>query len=95
VTIATPREALCAHAAALTAIMTRVCDDPDGLTGLLADRRKNALVMGPGLGVGEKTKALVRPRSPPMPRPPSGAVPSSSTPTRSPVSRTMCAVSRG
>ena len=60
VTIATPREALCAHAAALTAIMTRVCDDPDGLTGLLADRRKNALVMGPGLGVGEKTKALVR-----------------------------------
>jgi ADP-dependent NAD(P)H-hydrate dehydratase / NAD(P)H-hydrate epimerase len=60
VTIATPREALCAHAAALTAIMTRVCDDPDGLTGLLADRRKNTLVMGPGLGVGEKTRGLVR-----------------------------------
>ncbi|HUZ90818.1 MAG TPA: NAD(P)H-hydrate dehydratase [Methylocella sp.] len=60
VTIATPREALCAHAAALTAIMTRVCDDPDGLTALLADRRKNTLVMGPGLGVGEKTRGLVR-----------------------------------
>ena len=60
VTIATPREALGAHAAALTAIMTRVCDNADGLTSLLADRRKNTLVMGPGLGVGEKTRALVR-----------------------------------
>jgi ADP-dependent NAD(P)H-hydrate dehydratase / NAD(P)H-hydrate epimerase len=60
VTVATPGAALCVHAAALTAIMTRVCDDPDGLASLLADRRKNALVMGPGLGVGEKTRALVR-----------------------------------
>ncbi|MGI8568666.1 MAG: NAD(P)H-hydrate dehydratase [Methylocella sp.] len=60
VTIATPREALCVHAAALTAIMTRVCDSADGLTSLLADRRMNTLVMGPGLGVGEKTRALVR-----------------------------------
>jgi ADP-dependent NAD(P)H-hydrate dehydratase / NAD(P)H-hydrate epimerase len=60
VTVATPSEALCVHAAALTAIMTRVCDGPDDLTKLLTDRRKNALVMGPGLGVGENTKALVR-----------------------------------
>jgi ADP-dependent NAD(P)H-hydrate dehydratase / NAD(P)H-hydrate epimerase len=60
VTVATPGAALSIHAAALTAIMTRVCDNPDGLTSLLADRRKNALVMGPGLGVGEKTRALVR-----------------------------------
>jgi hydroxyethylthiazole kinase-like uncharacterized protein yjeF len=60
VTVATPSEALCVHAAALTAIMTRVCDGPDDLTKLLADRRKNALVMGPGLGVGENTRALVR-----------------------------------
>jgi ADP-dependent NAD(P)H-hydrate dehydratase / NAD(P)H-hydrate epimerase len=60
VTIATPSDALCVHAAALTAIMTRVCDNADDLTGLLADRRKNTLVMGPGLGVGEKTRALVR-----------------------------------
>ncbi|MGQ0443832.1 MAG: NAD(P)H-hydrate dehydratase [Beijerinckiaceae bacterium] len=60
VTIATPREALCAHAAALTAIMTRVCDNADDLASLLADRRKNTLVMGPGLGAGEKTRALVR-----------------------------------
>ncbi len=60
VTVATPGDALAVHAAALTAIMTRVCDDADGLASLLADRRKNALVMGPGLGVGEKTRALVR-----------------------------------
>jgi hydroxyethylthiazole kinase-like uncharacterized protein yjeF len=60
VTIATPREALGVHAAALTAIMTRLCDGPGGLAELLADRRKNSLVMGPGLGAGENTKALVR-----------------------------------
>ncbi|HUB63284.1 MAG TPA: NAD(P)H-hydrate dehydratase [Methylocella sp.] len=60
VTIATPSEALAAHAAALTAIMTRVCEGPDGLTELLADHRKNVLVMGPGLGTGEKTRGLVR-----------------------------------
>ncbi len=60
VTVATPGAALGIHAAALTAIMTRVCDDADGLTSLLADRRKNTLVMGPGLGVGENTRALVR-----------------------------------
>jgi len=60
VTVATPREALSAHAAALTAIMTRVCDGPDDLAALLADHRKNVLVMGPGLGIGENTKALTR-----------------------------------
>ncbi|MGH6820999.1 MAG: NAD(P)H-hydrate dehydratase, partial [Methylocella sp.] len=60
VTVATPGAALCIHAAALTAIMTRVCDNADGLASLLTDRRKNTLVMGPGLGVGEKTRALVR-----------------------------------
>ncbi|MGH6800625.1 MAG: ADP-dependent NAD(P)H-hydrate dehydratase, partial [Methylocella sp.] len=60
VTVATPGAGRSIHAAALTAIMTRVCDNADGLTSLLADRRKNTLVMGPGLGVGEKTRALVR-----------------------------------
>jgi len=59
VTVATPTEALAVHAAALTAIMTRPCDRPEDLTAILADRRKNAVVMGPGLGVGEPTRALV------------------------------------
>jgi ADP-dependent NAD(P)H-hydrate dehydratase / NAD(P)H-hydrate epimerase len=60
VTVATPQEALCAHASALTAIMTRVSNSADDLTDLLADRRKNAVVMGPALGVGEETRAMVR-----------------------------------
>lgn len=59
VTVATPKEALPVHAAALTAIMTRGCDSVEELSQLLGDRRKNALVMGPGLGVGEETRALV------------------------------------
>lgn len=60
VTVATPADALSVHASALTAIMTRVCDGPGDLTKLLADKRKNAVVIGPGLGVGEKTRAFVR-----------------------------------
>lgn len=60
VTVATPSEALCAHAAALTAIMTRVCDSTEEFARLIADRRKNALVMGPALGVGERTRAMVQ-----------------------------------
>jgi ADP-dependent NAD(P)H-hydrate dehydratase / NAD(P)H-hydrate epimerase len=60
VTVATPGAALCIHATALTAIMTRVCDNADGLKSLLADRRMNTVVMGPGLGVGENTRTLVR-----------------------------------
>lgn len=58
VTIATPKEALGAHAAALTAIMTAVCDGPEELATILEDGRKNALVLGPGLGVGAATRAL-------------------------------------
>jgi hydroxyethylthiazole kinase-like uncharacterized protein yjeF len=60
VTVATPADALSVHASALTAIMTRVCDGPGDLTKLLADKRKNAVVIGPGFGVGEKTRAFVR-----------------------------------
>ena len=59
VTVATPSDALGINAAALTAIMTRVADGPDGLAHLLADPRKNAIVMGPGLGIGAATRALV------------------------------------
>ena len=48
VTVATPAEALPIHAAALTAVMTRVADDADGLAALLSDPRKNVAAMGPG-----------------------------------------------
>ena len=60
VTVATPSSALSVHAAALTAIMTRVCDQPDDLAELLKDPRKNAVVMGPGMGVGPETAAMVK-----------------------------------
>ena len=59
VTVATPQDALSVHAAALTAIMTRVCDGPEDLAELLNDPRKNAVVMGPGMGVGPATRAMV------------------------------------
>jgi ADP-dependent NAD(P)H-hydrate dehydratase / NAD(P)H-hydrate epimerase len=59
VTIASPREALAVNAAASLAVMVRPADGPDGLVQFLADRRLNALAIGPGLGVGEPTCALV------------------------------------
>ena len=59
VTIASPSDALMVNAAALTAIMVRRSDGPRGLAALLADPRKNAIALGPGLGIGEPTCALV------------------------------------
>ena len=59
VTVASPSDALIVNAAALTAIMVRRSDGPKGLAELLADARKNAVALGPGLGVGEATCALV------------------------------------
>ncbi len=60
VTIASPREALAVNAAANLAIMVRPVDGAEQLDRFLADRRLNALAIGPGLGVGEATRALVR-----------------------------------
>lgn len=59
VTVATPADTLATNAAALTAIMVRVADGPDELREMLADTRKNAIVLGPGLGIGAETRALV------------------------------------
>ena len=59
VTVATPTDALVVHACALTAIMTRVVDDAGALATLLGDTRKNVVALGPGLGVGAGTRALV------------------------------------
>jgi hydroxyethylthiazole kinase-like uncharacterized protein yjeF len=59
VTVASPRDALAVNAAQLTAIMVREADDARGLKGLLADQRKNAVLIGPGVGVGERTKEMV------------------------------------
>jgi ADP-dependent NAD(P)H-hydrate dehydratase / NAD(P)H-hydrate epimerase len=60
VTVASPRDALQVNAAQLTAIMMREADDARGLNNLLADPRKNAVLIGPGVGVGERTKEMVK-----------------------------------
>lgn len=59
VTVASPREALGVNAAQLTAIMVREADGARGLKALLEDPRKNAVLIGPGVGLGEITKDLV------------------------------------
>jgi hydroxyethylthiazole kinase-like uncharacterized protein yjeF len=59
VTLASPTSALPINASALTSVMVRASDGPAGLAQLLADPRKNVVALGPGLGVGEETCALV------------------------------------
>ncbi len=60
VTLASPSEALAVNAAHLSAIMLRACDGPQDLQNLLQDMRKNALIIGPGLGTGHNTRALIQ-----------------------------------
>jgi hydroxyethylthiazole kinase-like uncharacterized protein yjeF len=59
VTIASPRDALAVNAATNLAVMVRPVDGPVELAQFLADRRLNALAIGPGVGVGEATCDLV------------------------------------
>ena len=59
VTLASPPDAVAVHAAHLTAIMLRPFDGVAGLVEVLADPRRNAIVLGPGLGLGEATRHLV------------------------------------
>lgn len=59
VTVASPPEALGVNAAHLTAIMLRGCDGPEGLHAILQDKRFNALVLGPALGVHAATRTMV------------------------------------
>ena len=59
VTVASPRDAIEVNASQLTAIMVREADGPRGLKTILADERKNAVLIGPGAGVGENTKDMV------------------------------------
>ena len=59
VTVASPDDAVQAHAAQLTSIMLRPFAGTAGLAEILADPRKNAVVLGPGLGVGSETRDLV------------------------------------
>lgn len=59
VTIGSPRSAMFENAAHLTAIMLRQIDGSHGVAELLEDERFNAVCLGPGLGRGADTQALV------------------------------------
>lgn len=58
-TLASPREALAVNAAANLAVMVRPIDGADELAVFLADKRHNAVVLGPGGGVGASMRAQV------------------------------------
>jgi hydroxyethylthiazole kinase-like uncharacterized protein yjeF len=58
-TIASPREALSVNAAASLAVMVRPVDGAAELTAFLADKRRNAVVLGPGGGVGPAMREQV------------------------------------
>ena len=59
VTVASPRDALAVNAAALTAVMVRAIDNVIQFAELLDDRRLNSIVLGPGAGVGGRTRDFV------------------------------------
>lgn len=59
VTVAGPSDSTVINAAHLTAIMLKPFGGPSGLAAFLSDRRINAVLIGPGAGVGEETRALV------------------------------------
>ena len=60
VTIASPLEALAVNAAASLAVMVRPVDGAKELGEFLADKRRNAVVLGPGGGVGSAMADQVR-----------------------------------
>jgi hydroxyethylthiazole kinase-like uncharacterized protein yjeF len=59
VTLASPSDALTVNAAALTAVMVRAVDNAIQFADLLNDRRLNTSVIGPGAGVGPRTRDFV------------------------------------
>jgi hydroxyethylthiazole kinase-like uncharacterized protein yjeF len=59
VTIAAPRTAVPIVASAVTAVMVREANGAKGLSSLLADKRLNVVLLGPGQGVGKTTRDSV------------------------------------
>ncbi|CUI01048.1 bifunctional ADP-dependent NAD(P)H-hydrate dehydratase/NAD(P)H-hydrate epimerase [Leisingera aquaemixtae] len=59
VTVGSPRSAMFENAANLNAIMLRQIDGAHGLAELLEDDRLSALCLGPGMGRGADTQAMV------------------------------------
>lgn len=59
VSVASPPDALNENAAHLTAIMIRAFENSASLATLLADKRLNSVVIGPGLGIGEQKRECI------------------------------------
>ncbi len=59
VTVATPRDALAVNATTLTAVMVRPIDTSVEFAELWTDKRLNTCVIGPGAGVGDRTRDFV------------------------------------
>jgi len=59
VTLVSPRDALAVNASALTAVMVRPIDTVVEFAELWNERRLNACVIGPGAGVGDRTREFV------------------------------------
>ena len=59
VTLASPRDALAVNASALTAVMVHAVDTVVEFGEMLSDRRLNSIVIGPGAGVGARTRDFV------------------------------------
>jgi NAD(P)H-hydrate epimerase len=60
VSVASPLDAVPVNAAVLTVVMVKPFDGAKGLSELLRDARLNAVVIGPGCGVGKDTRDLVK-----------------------------------
>jgi hydroxyethylthiazole kinase-like uncharacterized protein yjeF len=59
VTVVSPADALAVHAATSLSVMVRQVDDAARLSALLGDRRLNAIVLGPGGGIGPALREMV------------------------------------
>ncbi len=59
VTVAAPAAALLAYQLESPSLLTLGCDSEEDWREILADRRKNAVLLGPGNGVGAETQARV------------------------------------
>lgn len=59
VSVASPPDAVPVNAGALTAIMVKPFSGAAGLARLLEDTRLNAVIIGPGCGVGRSTQEMV------------------------------------
>lgn len=58
VTVLSPAEALDVNAAHLTSIMLSRCDHRQDLESFIERRKPSAFVLGPGFGIGDKTREL-------------------------------------